>query len=82
MEEQPHATDTENTQQDAAQLMTDLSQPIAWQAPEGVQAHRTTGWYIAVGFVVLALMALAIFVLIAGHSRFLSCRLWRWRSYY
>jgi hypothetical protein cdiviTM7_02271 len=62
MEEQPHATDTENTQQDAAQPMTDLSQPIAWQAPEGVQAHRTTGWYVAVGFVVLALMALAIFV--------------------
>ena len=56
MEEQPHATDTENTQQDAAQPMTDLSQPIAWQAPEGVQAHRTTGWYVAVSFVVLALM--------------------------
>ena len=62
MEEQPHATDTENTQQDTTQPMTDLSQPIAWQAPEGVQAHRTTGWYVAVGFVVLALMALAIFV--------------------
>ena len=51
MEEQPHVTDTENTQQDAAQPTTDLSQPIAWQAPEGMQIHRTTGWYIAVGFV-------------------------------
>lgn len=62
MEEQPHTTDTENTRQDTAQPITDLSQPIAWQAPEGVQIRRTTGWYVAVGLVVLALMALAIFV--------------------
>lgn len=40
----------------------DLSQPYSWQAPEGVHVKREKSWYILFAIVVLALMALSIFV--------------------
>lgn len=42
--------------------VTDLTTPVSWQAPEGVQVYRTAGWYVVMALVVVALMALAIFV--------------------
>lgn len=40
----------------------DLSQPISWQATEGVQASKNTTWYVIFGLVVIGLMALAVLV--------------------
>lgn len=40
----------------------DLSEPISWQAAEGVENERSTTWYAVFVAVMLVLMALAIFV--------------------
>lgn len=40
----------------------DLTTPVSWHAPEGIQVHRPSGWYVAMVVVVMALMALAIFI--------------------
>lgn len=41
----------------------DLSQPFAWQAPEGVQTTRGSGWYALFSFVTISLLLLAIFII-------------------
>jgi hypothetical protein cdiviTM7_02271 len=40
----------------------DLTEPIAWNAPEGVQVQRGAVWYVLFAIVLAGLMALAILV--------------------
>ncbi len=40
----------------------DLTEPIAWNAPEGVRVQRGAVWYILFAIVLVGLMALAILV--------------------
>ena len=40
----------------------DLTEPIAWNAPEGVQVQRGKLWYVFFVIVLIGLMALAILV--------------------
>ena len=40
----------------------DLTKPIAWNAPEGVQVQRGKLWYVFFVIVLIGLMALAILV--------------------
>ena len=64
MQDQPETIDqpTEPGAELSAQSPYNLSEPFSWQAPEGTQVHRGTGWYIAFGVVLVILMALAIVV--------------------
>ena len=41
----------------------DLTEPIAWNAPEGVQVQRGKLWYVFFVIVLIGLMAVALFVL-------------------
>jgi hypothetical protein len=50
-------------QSPAANPALDLTEPIAWQAPEGVHTSHSVLWYIAFTLVVIGLMALSIFLL-------------------
>ena len=43
--------------------ITDLTEPFAWDAPEGVQSQNSTMWYIIFGLITIGLMALSIFAL-------------------
>lgn len=45
-----------------SELAPDLTEPVAWNAPEGLRMQRSLGWYVIFGTVVIALMALAILV--------------------
>lgn len=40
----------------------DLTEPIAWNAPEGVRVQRGAVWYVLFAIVLVGLMALAILV--------------------
>ena len=40
----------------------DLTEPIAWNAPEGVRVQRGAVWYVLFAIVLAGLMALAILV--------------------
>ena len=40
----------------------DLTEPIAWNAPEGVQVQRGKIWYVIFAIILIGLMALAILV--------------------
>ena len=40
----------------------DLTEPIAWNAPEGVQVQRGKIWYLIFAIILVGLMALAILV--------------------
>lgn len=40
----------------------DLTEPIAWNAPEGVQVQRGKIWYVIFAIILVGLMALAILV--------------------
>ena len=43
------------------QTTANLAQPVAWEAPEGVQMHHTALWYGGFITVTLVLMAISIF---------------------
>lgn len=50
-------------QQAVSGTNTDLREPFAWDAPEGVQSQNSIVWYIVFGLIALGLMALSIFIL-------------------
>ncbi len=52
-----------DNQEDSTQEGADLTQPVAWEAPEGVQTHHTGLWYGGLALVTIVLMALSIFLL-------------------
>ena len=68
VDETPRADEQPSSQTDspldfsAAPQKIDLSQPFSWQAAEGIQNQRNTGWYVLFGIIVAGLMALAIWV--------------------
>ncbi len=55
-------SDTPTNLPDTTPETTDLTEPIAWDAPEGTKIQRGSGWYIGFVVALLVLMALAILV--------------------
>ena len=62
MDNQPQPINTEPVETTELESSINLTEPFAWDAPEGVQAVRDKSWYICFGLVIAGLMALAIFV--------------------
>lgn len=58
MNDSPESQDFETPSPDRI----DLTEPIAWNAPEGVQVQRGKLWYVFFVIVLIGLMALAILV--------------------
>ena len=54
----------------------DLTEPIAWNAPEGVQVQRGKLWYVFFVIVLIGLMALANFWCLRTGLSLFYCQLW------
>lgn len=55
-------SDSPTNQPERTPKATDLTEPIAWDAPEGTKIQRGGGWYVGFALILLSLMALAILV--------------------